>query len=125
MIATGNHGDFDSLRAAPRPYGCGGRPDRRAIDNRPYYIWLLQQMAVSILPSSEQEETKMKKLIAMLLACAMVMGLLAACGGAAPAETKPAADKPAEAPAAEAPAAEAPAEVKDITLKVWDFVTSM
>ena len=60
----------------------------------------------------------MKKLIAMLLACAMVMGLLAACGGAAPAETKPAADKPAEAPAAEAPAAEAPAEVKDITLKV-------
>ena len=34
MIATGNHGDFDSLRAAPRPYRCGGR--RRAIDNRPY-----------------------------------------------------------------------------------------
>ena len=28
MIATGNHGDFDSLRDAPRPYGVrdyGGR----------------------------------------------------------------------------------------------------
>ena len=28
MIATGNHGDFDSLRVAPRPYGgdrMGGR----------------------------------------------------------------------------------------------------
>ena len=35
-LCTGNHGNFDSLRAAPRPYGCGGRPDRRAIDNRPY-----------------------------------------------------------------------------------------
>ena len=53
----------------------------------------------------------MKKFIALLLACVMVLGL-AACGGSAqPAETK--------APAAEAPAAEAPAEVKDITLKVW------
>ena len=52
----------------------------------------------------------MKKFIALLLACVMVLGL-AACGGSAkPAETK--------APAAEAPA-EAPAEVKDITLKVW------
>ena len=29
MIATGNHGDFDSLRVAPRPY-------LRAADNRPY-----------------------------------------------------------------------------------------
>ena len=43
MIATGNHGDFDSLRVAPRPYlraidnrpyGCGG--GRRAVNNRPY-----------------------------------------------------------------------------------------
>ena len=52
----------------------------------------------------------MKKFIALLLACVMVLGL-AACGGSAkPAETK--------APAAESPA-EAPAEVKDITLKVW------
>ena len=25
MIATGNHGDFDSLRGAPRPYGVRGR----------------------------------------------------------------------------------------------------
>ena len=24
MIATGNHGDFDSLRVAPRPYGRNG-----------------------------------------------------------------------------------------------------
>ncbi len=55
----------------------------------------------------------MKKFIALLLACVMVLGL-AACGGSAkPAETK--------APAAEAPAATeaAPAEAKDITLKVW------
>ena len=58
----------------------------------------------------------MKKFIALLLACVMVLSL-AACGGSAqPAETKAPA---AEAPAAEAPAAEAPAEVKDITLKVW------
>ena len=57
----------------------------------------------------------MKKIIAMLLACVMVIGL-AACGGSKPAETQAPA---AEAPAAEAPAAEAPAEVKDIALKVW------
>ena len=57
----------------------------------------------------------MKKIIAMLLACVMVIGL-AACGGSKPAETQAPA---AEAPAAEAPAAEAPAEVKDVALKVW------
>ena len=58
----------------------------------------------------------MKKLIAMLLCLAMVMGLLAACGGSsAPAETKPAA-APAETKAA---AADAQPEVKNITLKVW------
>ena len=57
----------------------------------------------------------MKKIIAMLLACVMVIGF-AACGGSKPAETQAPA---AEAPAAEAPAAEAPAEVKDVALKVW------
>ena len=38
MIATGNHGDFDSLRAAQRPYlrAIDNRPYLRAIDNRPY-----------------------------------------------------------------------------------------
>ena len=58
----------------------------------------------------------MKKIIAMLLACVMVIGLLAACGGGntekpaenKPAETKPAAEKPAEK-----------TEVQDITLTVW------
>ena len=51
----------------------------------------------------------MKKLLALLLAAAMVFSL-AACGDAKPAEA-PAAEAPAaEAPAAEAPAAETPAE---------------
>ena len=59
----------------------------------------------------------MKKLIAMLLALVMVLGL-AACGGSAPAATEaPAAEAPAaEAPAAEAPAEEAPAEKELITV---------
>ena len=35
MIATGNHGDFDSLRDAPRPYPALASA-LRAIDNRPY-----------------------------------------------------------------------------------------
>ena len=50
----------------------------------------------------------MKKLIAMLLAMVMVLGLVACGGNAAPAATEaPAADAPAaDAPAAEAPAAE-------------------
>ena len=53
----------------------------------------------------------MKKLIALLLALVMVMGL-AACGGSEPAETEaPATEAPAtEAPATEAPATEAPTE---------------
>lgn len=53
----------------------------------------------------------MKKLLALLLALAMVMSLAACGGSSAPAATTaPAAEAPAaEAPAAEAPAAEAPA----------------
>ena len=31
MIATGNHGDFDSLRGAPRPYGVRGDGGRLII----------------------------------------------------------------------------------------------
>ena len=62
------------------------------------------------------EENKMKKLIALLLALVMVLGLVA-CGAKddAPAADAPAADAPAaDAPAADAPAADAPAdEVKD------------
>ena len=56
----------------------------------------------------------MKKIIALLLACTMVIGLFAACGGSSekPAETKAASSGETKAP-------EAPAEVKDITLKVW------
>lgn len=55
----------------------------------------------------------MKKIIALLLACVMVLGLFAACGNsAAPAETK----APEAAPEAEAPAApEAEGEIPTIT----------
>ena len=61
----------------------------------------------------------MKKIIALLLAVVMVLGL-AACGQApAPAETKaPEAAAPAETNAPETEA-EAPAEVETFTLKVW------
>ena len=54
----------------------------------------------------------MKKIIALLLALVMVIGLVA-CGGTT--------TEPTKAPAAnnDAPEAEAPAEVQDITLKVW------
>ena len=60
----------------------------------------------------------MKKLIAMLLALVMVLGLVACGGSSAPAATEaPAADAPAaEAPKADAPAAEAPAEKELITV---------
>ena len=51
----------------------------------------------------------MKKIIALLLACMMIIGMFAGCG----ASEEPA----AEAPAAEAPAADAAPEA--ITLKVW------
>ena len=63
----------------------------------------------------------MKKIIALLLACMMVIGLFAACGGSkAPAADAPAADAPAaDAPAADAPAADAPAAPEKLTLKVW------
>ena len=56
----------------------------------------------------------MKKIIALLLACMMIIGLLAACGQApdAPVADQPA-DKPADAPADE------PAAPEAITLKVW------
>ena len=51
----------------------------------------------------------MKKLIALLLALCMVLGLVA-CGNKAPAADAPAADAPAaDAPAADAPAADEPA----------------
>ena len=51
----------------------------------------------------------MKKLIALLLAAMMVLGMLAACSQT-PAADAPAADAPAaDAPAADAPAADAPA----------------
>ena len=55
----------------------------------------------------------MKKLIALLLACVMVLGLVACGAKETPAETKPAETKPTTTEAA------APAEAKDITLKVW------
>ena len=54
----------------------------------------------------------MKKLIAMLLACVMVLGLVA-CGGNAPETTAPAGES---TPETTAPAAEGP---EAITLKVW------
>ena len=52
----------------------------------------------------------MKKLIALLLACVMVLGLVA-CGGNAPETTAPAADN--------TPETNAPAAAETITLKVW------
>ena len=73
----------------------------------------------------------MKKLIALLLALVMVIGLVA-CGNNAPAADAPAADAPAaDAPAADAPAADAPAADDKLTIafvpKVigqawWDYV---
>ncbi len=72
----------------------------------------------------------MKKFIALLLACVMVTGLLAACGNSTgkpsatgetkPAETEPAETKPAETkPAETKPAETKPAEAENITLTVW------
>ena len=57
-----------------------------------------------------KKEMKMKKVLSILLATAMV-ATLAGCGGGEPAATEtPAAEEPAaEAPAAEEPAAEEPA----------------
>lgn len=61
----------------------------------------------------------MKKMIAMLIAFAMVFSMVA-CQSAEPVESAPAAEAPAaEAPAAEAPAAEAPAEKEKVALTVW------
>ena len=57
----------------------------------------------------------MKKLIAMLLACVMVLGLVA-CGGNAPETTAPNAGGETNAPETTAPVAEGP---EAITLKVW------
>ena len=58
----------------------------------------------------------MKKIIAMLLACMMVISMFAACGGSSkPAETQ----APAAAPEAAAPAATEPAEVEVLNMKVW------
>ena len=61
----------------------------------------------------------MKKIIALLLAMAMVMSLAACGGSSAPAAEAPKADAPAaEAPKADAPAAEA------VTIKVAAIETS-
>jgi len=58
----------------------------------------------------------MKKLIALLLALAMVLSM-AACGGAPAEDTKaPEAEKPAET---KAPEAEKPAEAEEVTIEVW------
>ena len=58
----------------------------------------------------------MKKLIALLLALAMMLTIVA-CGEKAPAETKaPEANKPAET---KAPEAEKPAEAEEVTIEVW------
>ena len=57
----------------------------------------------------------MKKLIALLLACVMVLGLVA-CGNEAPETTAPNAGGETNAPETTAPAAEGP---EAITLKVW------
>ena len=59
----------------------------------------------------KMEESKMKKILAMLLVVVMAF-VLVACGQSAAPAAAPAAEAPAaEAPAAEAPAAEAPAQV--------------
>ena len=59
----------------------------------------------------------MKKLIALLLALAMVLSM-AACGGAPAEDTKaPEAEKPAED--TKAPEAEKPAEAEEVTIEVW------
>ena len=52
----------------------------------------------------------MKKIIAMLLACVMVLGLFAACGGTTE-PTEPQAGNETQAPDT--------TEVTDVTLKVW------
>ena len=53
----------------------------------------------------------MKKIIAMLLACVMVLGLFAACGSTTTEPTEPQAGNETQAPE--------PPEVTDVTLKVW------
>ena len=60
----------------------------------------------------------MKKLIALLLALVMVLGMVACGGSSAPAATE--APK-ADAPAAEAPKAEAPADSGKTVLNLWSF----
>ena len=61
----------------------------------------------------------MKKLIALLLAMVMVLGLAACGGSAAPAETKaPEAAAPAEN---QTPETEAPLDPEKITLNIWSF----
>ena len=73
----------------------------------------------------------MKKLIALLLALVMVIGLVACGAKDAPAADAPAADAPAaDAPAADAPAEDAPAAEKPVIAFVpkvigqawWDYV---
>ena len=66
----------------------------------------------------------MKKLIALLLALVMVLGLAACGGNDAPAADAPAADAPAaDAPAADAPAADAPAadEAKVVGIAIYSM----
>ena len=57
----------------------------------------------------------MKKILAMLLACVMIVGLFAGCGSKETADTTAAAEKPTETNAPE----ETKAEAEDITLTVW------
>ena len=71
----------------------------------------------------------MKKLLAILLACVLCLGLVAACGGggtqtpaapSAPAADTPAADAPAAAPDAPAPPAASTGEAHVVTVWCWD-----
>ena len=68
----------------------------------------------------------MKKLIALLLALAMVFSLVACGAKEAPAEAETPAEAPVETPAEEAPAEEAPAEEapaeeekENVTIEAW------
>ena len=61
----------------------------------------------------------MKKIIALLLACMMVIGLFAGCGESAADPTTAPAQNNNDTPATDAPAADGEVEVQDITLKVW------
>lgn len=61
----------------------------------------------------------MKKLVALLLAAVMVLGLLAACNTQKPVETKPQETKPAETKPAETKPAETEAQLEEKTIQIW------